>query len=86
MKVQLATINVNGLARSDKVKTIGQWVKKQKIQCVMVQEMTRGDGNIAQNIRSGHWANGQWVIEKKLLSLKPLSAKAKPQNRFFKFE
>src|SRR3954469_19747824 len=63
MKVQLATINVNGLARSDKVKTIGQWVKKQKIQCIMVQEMTRGDRNIAQNIRSGHWANRQWVIE-----------------------
>src|SRR4051812_5871228 len=54
MKVQLATINVNGLARSDKVKTIGQWVKKEKIQCVMVQEMTRGDRNIRIFFHSDH--------------------------------
>ena len=63
MIVQLATINVNGLARRDKVTTLGQWMKKKRIQCLMLQEMYRGEGNIAQNIKSGYWSRGHWVIE-----------------------
>jgi len=63
MKVRLSSINVNGLAKGAKVKKLGGWVKEKKIHCVMIQEMTRGDGGVAANIENGHWRNGQWVIE-----------------------
>ena len=66
MKVQLASVNINGLMKGDKVKNFGQWIKKKKVQCVLVQEMTRGSGNIAHNIRSGHWNSDTWVIEGKV--------------------
>lgn len=63
MKVKLSTINVNGLARRAKVKDLGNWIKEQKISCVLAQEMIRGEGEIAENIHNGHWRNGQWVIK-----------------------
>jgi len=63
MKVQLTTINANGLATREKVKIFGRWVKANRVHCVMVQEMTRGGGVIAQNIESGHWGSGKWIRE-----------------------
>ena len=54
MIVRLSSINVNGLAKRTKVKKLGRWIKEKKIQCAMIQEMTRGDRRIAININNRH--------------------------------